>query len=182
MSAIVVHDLSGAVLKAVIIYDDFDSATRATALLERVALGTDEAVKWDIKPWKLDVLKQPALAALTVAVAAHADLVVLALGRMHSASAELLNWLRDWAAHRRIEDAALLALPVGDTEMPSNSWNALKTFAEEQSLIFLSQPDAGKDENSAPLGHRWQRQLAALGPERVFAGKLPPPLHWGINE
>ncbi|HUA69214.1 MAG TPA: hypothetical protein VMA13_11760, partial [Candidatus Saccharimonadales bacterium] len=52
----------GTVLKAVIIYDDFDSATRATALLERVAVRADEGMKWDIKPWKLDVLKQPTLA------------------------------------------------------------------------------------------------------------------------
>lgn len=184
MSTIAVHDLSDTVLKAVIIYDDFDSATHATALLERVALGADESVKWDIKPWRLDVLRQPTLAALTVAVAAHADLVVLALGqgRIHSTPAELLSWLKDWATHRQIEDAALLALPVGDTEMPAGSWNELKAFAEEQSLIFLGQHKAEAEENSALLGHRWQRQLVALGPERVFAGRLPPPPHWGINE
>ena len=43
-----------------------------------------QAVKWDIKPWRCDVLKQPALAALTVAVAANADLIVLALDRIPS--------------------------------------------------------------------------------------------------
>ncbi len=39
MSTVAKHkaEPSCAILKAVIIYDDFDSATRATALLERVA-------------------------------------------------------------------------------------------------------------------------------------------------
>jgi hypothetical protein len=52
MNAIAAHkeSLFDTVLKAVIIYDDFDSAARATALLERVALRADEAMKWDIKP------------------------------------------------------------------------------------------------------------------------------------
>ena len=89
----------------------FDSATRATALLERVARRTDEAIKWDIKPWRGDVLKQPTLAALTVAVAANADLIVLALNQPHPPPAELPDWLKSWAKHRRIKDAAVLALP-----------------------------------------------------------------------
>ena len=70
-------------------------------------------MKWDIKPWRFDVLKQPALAALTVAVAANADLIVLALNRIHSPPAELLDWLKNWAEHRRIKDAAVLALHTG---------------------------------------------------------------------
>ena len=104
MTAIAIRNnrLSDPVLKAVIIYDDFDSATGAIGLLERVAARADEAVKWDFKPWRFDVLKQPTLAALTVAVAANADLVVLALNRFHSTSAELLDWLKHWAEHRRV--------------------------------------------------------------------------------
>ena len=46
-------------LKAAIIYDDFDFAARAAALLDRAAIRTDEAMKWDVKPWRLNVLKQP---------------------------------------------------------------------------------------------------------------------------
>jgi len=186
MSAIAVpkNSLSDAVLRAVIIYDDFDSATRATALLERVAVRADEAMKWDIKPWRFDVLKQPALAALTVAVAANADLIVLALRRIHSTRAELLDWLKNWAEHRRIEDAAVLALPSGRTQTPSAPWDELKMFAKAHGLILLDSQSVWNDGNSAPLGHRWQqrKRLAAPGPTRTFTERLSVPLHWGINE
>jgi len=186
MSAIAVHDdnLSDTVLKAVIIYDDFDSATRATALLERVAMRADEAMKWDIKPWRFDVLKQPTLAALTVAVAANADLIVLALRQTHSTPAELLDWLIKWAEHRRIEDAAVLPLPSGEPQTPSASGDELKVFAEGYGLILLDSHTVGNDGNSAPFGHRWRRrkQSVAPGPVRAFTGRLPAPPHWGINE
>ena len=104
MSSVATHKeiLPDAFFKAVIIYDDFDAATRATVLLERVAARAGEAIKWDIKPWRRDVLKQPTLAALTVAVAANADLIVLALNHTPVPPAELLDWLKNWAEHRRI--------------------------------------------------------------------------------
>lgn len=179
MSAIVERNNSpAAVLKAVIIYDDFDSATRATALLERAALHMDAAIKWDIKPWRFEVVTQPALAALTVAVAANADLIVLALGHKDSTRAELLDWLKNWAESRRIADAALLALP--SDEAPTNG---LGVFAEAHGLIFLDQNAVGPDGNRGPFAGRWRRQSATRRPARISAaGPLPAPPHWGINE
>jgi hypothetical protein len=186
MSAIAVpnESLFEAVLRAVIIYDDFDSAARTMALLERVATRVDEAMKWDIKPWKFDVLKQPALAALTVAVAANADLIVLALRQTHSTPAELLDWLKNWAEHRRIEDAAVLALPSGETQTPPASWDDLKAFAKAHGLFFLDGQSVWNDGSSAPLGHHWQphKPPVATGPTRALAERLSAPLHWGINE
>lgn len=167
------------VLKAVIIYDEFDSATRATALLERAATLAAEATRWDIKPWRLEVLKQPALAALTVAVAANADLIVLAMKQPQSMPAELLAWLKNWAQHRRVEDAALLALPSGENAAP---WNELRTFAEQGGLIYLDKDNAEEGGNTARFGDRQQKRSAALAPARILAGRLPLPSRWGINE
>jgi hypothetical protein len=180
-------DLLGTVLKAVIIYDDFDSATRATALLERVAVRADGDMKWDIKPWRFDVLKQPTLAALTVAVAANADLIVLALRRIHSMPAELLDWLNNWAKHRRIEDACVLALYSYKAHTPSMHWDKLRMFAEDQHLTLLDSRNVRKsDANPAPFVHRLQQRkrlvVPASPPSPSFAERLPIPHHWGINE
>jgi len=177
------NNASATVLKAVIIYDDFDSATRATALLERVGRRADEAIQWDLKPWRFEVLKRPALAALTVAVAANADLIVLALGRKDSTRAELLDWLKNWAENRRIADAALLALPSGEFPTPSASWDELAAFAEAQGLMFLDPNGVGHDGNRAPHDGRWRRRSVTARPARMAdADRLPLPSHWGINE
>lgn len=182
MSVTAVHNrLSDTVLKAVIIYDDFDSATRATALLERVALRADESMKWDIKPWRFDVLKQPALAALTAAVAVNADLVVLALTHASTMPSELLDWLRNWAEHRHVEDAALLMLPPDENEKPV-SWDEARWLAERHNLIFLDRHNGGDNENSAFWGRRWHAQLVTPGPAQTFAGRPQRPPRWGINE
>jgi hypothetical protein len=181
MSTVAKHKetLPGAILKAVIIYDDFDSATYATALLERVARRTDETIKWDIKPWRGDVLKQPTLAALTVAVAANADLIVLALNHTHPPPTELLDWLKNWAKHRRIKDAAVLALHSGTSHSQSKSWNEIKTLVEAHDLTFLGGDHSWHNGRSAPFVHRLQqqKQLVAAVARPPFAEPLPIPHH-----
>ena len=173
------ENLPGAILKAVIIYDDFDSATHATALLERVARRVDEAIKWDLKPWRTEVLKQPALAALTVAVAANADLIVLALNHAHPPPPELPAWLKNWAAHRRIQDAAVLALYTGMGRSPSKSWNEIKTFVETLHLTFLGGHHVWHGDSPASIVHRFQqrKQLTAPAPRTSFAEQLPAAHH-----
>lgn len=184
MNAVAVHNHpSAGILRAIIIYDEFDSATRAIALLERVVAHTDEVLKWDIKPWRLEVLKQPTLATLTVAVAANADLIVLALGRKDLTRAELLDWLKNWAENRRVADAALLILPSHDPATASASWNDLEAFAEAHGLIFLDQNGAGYGANRKPFDGRWRRRFVVPRPARkTTTSRLPLPSHWGINE
>ena len=86
MNAIATHEkrLFEMTLKAAVIYDDFDFAARAAALLERVAIRADEAMKWDVKPWRLDVLKEPSLADTALDETADADLIVVALRKTPS--------------------------------------------------------------------------------------------------
>jgi len=174
----------GMVLKAVIIYDDFDAATHATGLLERVALHADETIKWDTKPWRCDVLKQPTLAALTVAVAANADLIVLAVSRIHPPPPELLAWLKNWAEHRRVKDAAVLALPADINHLHSKSWNEIKAFVEGHNLAFLGGNNVWTDKHSGSFVHRLQQRKQPVAPPSLpaFAERLAVPHHWGINE
>jgi hypothetical protein len=169
-----------AILKAVIIYDEFDSAAHATALLERVALRAGEAIKWDIKPWRCDVLQQPTLAALTIAVAANADLIVLALHRTHFPPAGLLDWLKNWAQHRRIEDAAVLTLHADTGFHRSNAWNEIKAFVERQHLTFLGNHRVSTHNNSASsFIHRshQHKQLSAPSPLPPMGERLSVPKH-----
>jgi hypothetical protein len=172
------------ILKAVIIYDDFDSAAHATALLERVAHRADAGAKLDIKPWRCDVLKQPALAALTVAVAANADLIMLALANIPSPATELLNWLKNWAAHRRVKDAAVLALGTSKSRSHSKFWDEIKAFTAEHDLTLLGNHNVRNNRQSTPSVHRWQqpKPMAAPASRPAFTERLPDPHHWGINE
>ena len=186
MSTVTTHKEvpANAVLRAVIIYDEFDSAAHATALLERAALRTGETIKWDIKPWKCDVLQQPTLAALTIAVAANADLIVLALHRTHFPPAELLDWLKNWARHRRIEDVAVLTLHADVGSHRSKAWNEIKTFVEQQQLTFLGSYKLPTHKNSTSFIHRWpqHKQLAAPSPPSSRDERLPAPKPWGVKE
>jgi len=118
-----------------------------------------------------------------VAVAANADLIVLALGSKDSTRAELLNWLKNWAENRRIADAALLALPSGEFPTPSASWDELAAFAEAQGLMFLDPNGVGHDGNRTPHdGRSRKRSVTARPAQMADADRLPLPSHWGINE
>jgi hypothetical protein len=180
MNTITAHKkmLSDSILKAVIIYDDFDAAAQAAVLLERVARRAGEAIKWDIKPWQRDVLKQPTLAALTIAVAANADLIMLALHRTHFPPAGLLDWLKTWAEHRRIEDAAVLVLHADTGGQPSKAWNEIKALVEGHNLTFLGCHSVVTHKSSASFIHRLQPRQQLVAP----APRLSVPLPWGINE
>jgi len=142
MNAIAIRDgrLFEMTLKAAVIYDDFDFATRAAALLERVAIRVREAMKWDVKPWRLDVLKQSSLAEAAVAEAADADLIVFALSKAPSPPAELTAWLEKWEAHRQIEDTAVMVLSPDERDAATPLWHELKQFAGRHGLAFLSKP------------------------------------------
>ena len=80
-----------ATMNAVIIYDEFDYAAKANAMLERAAHRMDETTHWSIKPWRVDMLKLPPAAEAALAEAAEAHLILLAVRQVQS----LLPWLVD---------------------------------------------------------------------------------------
>lgn len=185
MNAIAIQDesLFEMTLKAAVIYDNFDFATRAAALLERAALRVREAMKWDIKPWRLDVLKHSSLAGAAATEAADADLIVFALGRTLLPPVELMAWLERWESHRQIEDPAVLMLSPGEPAAATPLWHELKQFAARHGLAFLSSRDARDSGESMRFVHQlWQRRQPAVSALALRADPLRPPRHWGINE
>ena len=188
MNAIAKHEksLSEMTLKAAVIYDDFDFAARAAALLERVAIRADEAMKWDVKPWRLDVLKPSFLANTALGETADADLIVVALRKTPLLADELISWLESWAMKRQTVDAAVMALCPEENAASTPLWRELKEFAERHSLPFLGSRVLWDDGYSTGFVHRlWQQKqppqpvVPAL---ELFAEPSHSPRHWGINE
>jgi len=170
-------------LKAAVIYDDFDFAARAAALLERVAVRTDEAMQWNVKPWRLDLLRSSSLADAALDEAADADLIIVALWRTHFLPDELREWLERWAAERQIEDAALMALCPEKIAGPRSLGARLKEFAEWRGLPFLGCLDLPEDEDSIHFIHRrWQGKQPVIPAAQWSADQPPTTRHWGINE
>ena len=168
-------------LKATVIYDDFNFATRAAALLERAASRVREAMQWDVKPWRLDVLKQSSLAEAAVAEAADADLMVLALSKTHSPPAELTVWLEHWEALRQIQDPAVMVLSPGEHPAATPLWRELKQFAGRHGLAFLSSHDVREKGDSMQFVHQlWQRRQPDPPSFELLADSPRPPRHWGI--
>ncbi len=185
MNAVVAREkhLLEPTLKAVIIYDDFDFAARTAALLKRAAIRSDEAIEWDVKPWRLDLLKPSSLADAALAETADTDLMVVALSKTHLLPDALLDWLDQWAERRQIQDAALMVLCPEETAGPMSARSRLKEFAEWRGLLFLDQrrwPDEG---DSMDFVHRLWRQKKPVNP--AFSWSVDPPYsarHSGINE
>ena len=188
MNAIAIQDesLFEMTLKATVNYDNIDFATRAAALLERVALRVHEAMRWDVKPWRLDVLKQSSLAEAARAEAVDADLIVFALSKTHSLPPELTVWLEHWEAHRQIQDPAVMALFPGEHTTSTPLWHELEQFAGRHGLAFLSSHDVRENGDSMQFVHQlWQRRQPAAPAFGLLADPPHPPRpprHWGINE
>jgi len=189
MDAIAKHeqDLSALTLKAAIIYDDFDFAARAAALLERVAIHSDKVVKWDVKPWRLGVLKSSILANAALDETADADLIMVALCKIHSTPTELTDWVESWATKRQIADAAVMVLCPEDNAAPTPLWRELKGFAERHGLPFLGRHIWGDDEDSTNfiINRLWQQKhppQPVVSKLELSAESSRSPRHWGINE
>ena len=185
MSAIVASrkELIELTLKAAVIYDDFDFAARTAALLERAAVRSNEAMIWDVKPWRLDLLKPSTLATAALEETMDADLIVVALCKTHLLPDELVEWLEDWAAHRQIRDAAMMVLCPEETAGPMSSWNRLKEFADWRGLLFLGHRNLRYDGESMDFVRQlWQRKQPVVPEPPWAADPARVPRQWGINE
>jgi hypothetical protein len=173
-------------LKAAVIYDDFDFAARAAALLERVAIRADEALKWDVKPWRLDVLKPSSLANAALSETADADLIVVALRKTPSLGDELIGWLENWAMKRQTVDAAVMVLCPEENAASTPLWRELEEFAERHGLPFLGSRILQDGGDSMDFVHRlWQQKQPpqpVVPTLELFAESSRSPRHWGINE
>lgn len=97
-------------LKVLLIYNDFLSAAKANAALRHLGKTSDTSVIWEIRPWRMDMLKFPPLADEALADARDAQLLVF-VGQCASVIPFWLeDWLEDWAGSRQFPDAVLAVI------------------------------------------------------------------------
>ncbi len=131
-------------MKAIIIYDNFGNAVKAKAALQRCGHGAGLAAPCDIRPWRIDMLKFPIIAAETLTEAIDAHLLVFAGRTAQLLTSRLQLWLEHWAKCRRIEQAALAVFGGADAALGSSSAGAnLAEFAKRHNLDFISYDGAG---------------------------------------
>jgi hypothetical protein len=125
-------------MKALIIYQNFTSAVKAHAALQHATQNLEFSVRWNIRPWRLDMLKFPHAAQEALADASDAHLIVFEGLCAQSFPIWLRDWLEQWATSRQIRDVALAVIREGsDKTLPTSATSGLSYFATRHGLNFI---------------------------------------------
>ena len=125
------------ILKAFIVYADFASAANANATLRRVGRRAGVRVRWIIKCWQVNVLREPGQFENALIDAADAHLILFAARHSQLIPSWICDWLKRWAVLRQIQDAALAVIGDGTSlTLPVNS--ELILLAEQLGLNFIT--------------------------------------------
>jgi len=152
-------------MKALIIYDDFTSAAKANGALQRSAHHLNTSIKWNVRPWRLDMLNFPPTAEEAIDEAIDAHLIIFAGLNDQHLPAWLIDWLEHWAKCRRIDEAALAVIDGGTKHTTSPlAMTEICQFAERRGLAFIiSDLAAGETDLSIPVQHLPDHSLPLLG-------------------
>jgi hypothetical protein len=172
-------------MNAVLIYDDFMVAAKANGLLKSSAHRSDGAMQWNVKPWRVDMLKRSPMAAEALAGAADAHLIVLALRQSGSIPTWLMDWLEQWARRRQVPDAALAVKDGGNADtLPARVMPKLSQLAARHGLSFIFDHIGPIEEGLAPFArHRPEHEPTRNSPLPHFQERAPHEGHqgWGIK-
>jgi len=136
--------------EAVIIFDDSQLAAKASAILASAADGSDDGVYWNVRLWRLDLIEGSSAAVAAPGEAADAHLMVLALLPTERPFARLREWLETWAAHRLVEDAALVLFGNASSDQFSDSAiSELSEFSDRHGLTLVYDGDDTVEDESA---------------------------------
>ncbi len=173
-------------MKALIIYGDVALATQAKAMLERASERADATTRWDVKPWRMDLLMVQGMGNAALKDGAGAHLIVFAVPRAQALPGRLADWLEQWATCREVQEAAVAVFDGGNSDTLSvAAAPELSLFAERQGLSFIL-GDVGPTEEESGLfvpstGERAAAWTPTLGQILEHSGHGDY-AHWGINE
>ena len=175
-------------MKALIIYDDVDSAARAIGILRRAASHVGAHSQWDIKPWSVGVLRLPIAAEEALREAIDADAIVFADLRGSRLPTWLKDWLKRWGVRRQPGESALIVICASRPTKPTSVSHELFIFAAQNNLDLIVQANPSLLINRlAPAFVPPQRELL-LPPASDQAPTSQAASHnglyrnWGINE
>ena len=175
-------------MKALIIYDDFASAVRASTALRQAAHRAKVRAYWNLRPWRADILRFAPAAHEALNDALDADVIVLAGRRVYALRPWLTQWMESWGSRRKAEDCALVVVRGENEEKGSAPNPELSRFAKRHRLDFIVENDTSSDdeilssvltlpEDDSPV-HR-TLQAAAPSSTLLMGGSFR---NWGINE
>jgi hypothetical protein len=145
-------------MKVFIVYADNASVAHANATLERVGGRVGVSIRWIIKCWQVNVLRDPVPFENALVDAADAHLILFAKRHPQLIPSWICDWLKRWAVVRQIQEAALAAIGDGTgLELPANS--ELIMIAQQFSLNFITG-------NGASVTDATNGELPGRGPHR----------------
>jgi hypothetical protein len=154
-------------MKALIIYDDITCAANTTAILHRMAHHADVTVKWEIRPWRLNMLKSPPTAKQALGDAVDAHLIVFAVRTTPNFPVWTMDWLEQWAVLRTTPDAALAIIGDGTPKASAAQATAeLSRFARRYGLSFIFNNHGGNGDKPALIDPRVKEGESRLFPAR----------------
>jgi hypothetical protein len=154
-----IHDM-----KALIIYDGFAAGAKANAALKHSTENLAFDVQWNVRPWRLDMLKFTPTLKQAMAEALDAHLIVLASQTAQPLPAWLLTWLEHWAKCRHVAEAAIAVFGIGQA-MPFSSSTAshLAEFAQRCGLgLFFVESGEPWDAGTIGVGSIQEKTLGML--------------------
>lgn len=165
-------------MTALIIYDNFDLAAKASIILRRAAKHANSNILLNLKVWRTDVMRLPPTNELAMRDAINAQLIIFALNPANTLPVGLLAWLEQWAEQRQIPDAALAAFSQENSP-------ELAIFANRHHLNFIVDgPPTRKNDlllftkflsSSKPLTSPFLPRFITEKLQAAYRG-------WGINE
>jgi hypothetical protein len=173
-------------MKAIIIHDDFELATKANGILGHAIRHADKTAQWHVKPWLVNLLTLTGIADAALSDAVDAHLIVLALRQSESLPACLPGWLEQWAVSRQVQDAALAVWDGGKGgKLSATTTPELTRFAQRHGLSFIfDDGNPVESESAGFMGHLHEHEVAQP-PTLMHILEQPVQdryLHWGINE
>jgi hypothetical protein len=176
-------------MKALIIYDDVDSAERAVGILRRAASQGRVHSQWEIKPWRVGLLRLPKAAEKALLEAVDADAIVFADLRGSRLPTWLKDWLMQWGVRRQPGEPALVVTCASPPNKPCGVSHELLRFAAQNNLDLIVQANPSLPINRLvapalvpPLEESILSPASEQTPISQAASHNGLYRHWGINE